>query len=415
MKTSYDTFLTGSTLALAVSLALTLVTGQAAAQTYNVIYTFTGHGTSAHPIAGVLVDPHGNLFGTSAWGGTDTPGDVYELQRTGSGFNYSELYIAGLGTKGNFPWDPPVLGPGGMYVTMNGGGSYGDGTVLKVQPSATLCRSVSCLWNTTDLYDFSRRSDGGNSEAAVVFDTQGNMYGTAPNGGTGYGVVFEMTSSKGKWIYQIIYTFTGGEDGAFPAAPLFVDAAGNLYGTAESGGLPGCGNYGCGTIFKLSRSGASWSETVLHSFENGPDGAAPTSGLIADKTGSFYGATAGSDISPGGTVYQLIPSGDGWTFNLIYDLPGTGGGPFGNLVRDSAGNLYGATWGDGAHGQGNVFKLSPTSNGWIYTNIHDFTDGPDGGNANGGLAIDNNGVIYGTTYDGGSDNCLCGVVFQITP
>ena len=324
MKTSLGTT-SAAILAVVISLAFTLVATQAAAQTYKVIDTFNGNGTSAHPIAGVTIDPHGNLFGTSAWGGSDTPGDVYELQRTGSGFTYSELYIAGPGTKGNFPWDPPVFGPGGMYVTMNGGGGYGDGTILKVQPSATLCRSLSCLWNETDLYDFSRRSDGGNSQAAVVFDTQGNMYGTAPNGGTGYGVVFEMTPSNGKWVYQVIYTFTGGQDGAFPVAPLFVDAAGNLYGTAESGGPPGCGDYGCGTIFKLSHSGSNWGETTLYSFHDGPDGSAPTSGLIADNAGNLYGATAGSDNSLGGTVYELTPSGGGWTFNLLYDLPGAGG------------------------------------------------------------------------------------------
>ncbi len=412
MKTCFGIF---SVATLVVSLAFTLGTAQAAAQTYNVIYTFTGHGTSANPIAGVTIDADGSLFGSTGWGGGEDPGTVYMLQPTGSGFTYSQLYATNDGAKGTFPWDPPAIGPGGLYVTMYTGGSDGDGTVLRVQPSPTLCRVISCLWNATDLYDFTRGSDGGNPQAGVVFDKQGNMYGVTANGGQGYGLAFEMTPSNGGWVYHVIYTFTDGDDGAFPVAPLLMDASGNLYGTAMAGGVPGCVGWGCGTIFKLSRSGASWSETTVYEFKDGADGESPTGGLTADSAGNLYGATEGSAASVGGTVYELTPSGSGWTFNVIYDLPGKGSGPQGNLVRDSFGNLYGATWGDGADGMGNVFKLTPTKNGWTYTSIHDFSGSPDGANASGGLAIDSNGVIYGTTYQGGSDHCFCGVVFRITP
>lgn len=402
-----------ATLSAAV-LALVGSTG-ATAQTYNVIYTFTGHGSSSQPIAGVTVDRHGNLFGASAWGGMDTPGDVYELQRAGSGFVYSQLFVANSGSKGNFPWDTPTIGPNGsLYVTMSGGGADGAGTVLNVQPPAHFCPTVSCAWVATDLYNFTRGSDGGNPEAGVIFDPHGNIYGAAPNG-SGYGVVFEMTPSEGGWLYQVIYTFTGGPDGAYPIATLLLDSAGNLYGSTESGGLPGCGGFGCGTIFKLSPSGSGWTKTTLYSFHDGTDGSAPSGGLIADNAGNLYGATGGSDSNLGGTVFELTPSAGGWIFNVIYDLPGAGLGPTGNLVRDSAGNLYGSTWADGAYGQGNVFKLSPTNHGWTYASVHDFTGSPDGANASGGLAIDSDGVIYGTTYEGGSDRCLCGVVYEVTP
>ncbi len=405
-------------LVVAIPLALlTIPSCPASAQTYKVIYRFTGQGSSENPIAGVTIDAHGNLFGTTAWGGSDNdPGDVYELQRNGSGFTYSQLFNAGDGSKGAFPWDPPVMGPGGLFVTLYIYGGHDEGSIVRVQPSPTICRVIACLWKASDIYDFTRGSDGGNPQAAVVFDGQGNMYGAAVNGGLGYGVVYEMTRVNGQWVYHVIYSFTGGDDGAFPLAPLLIDAAGNLYGTAESGGLPGCtGDYGCGTIYKLSRSGDSWSETTLYKFTDGADGSEPSGGLIADSAGNLYGATFGSNGSPGGTVYELVRSGDAWTFKLIYDLPGTGGGPSANLVLDSAGNLYGATWGDGAAGLGNVFKLTPMGNGWSYTSVHDFTGSPDGANANGGLAIDSNGVIYGTTYEGGASNCLCGVVFEITP
>ena len=159
-----------------------------------------------------------------------------------------------------------------------------------------------------------------------------------------------------------------------------------------------------------------WTEHTLYTFQDGADGALPSGGLVADSAGNLYGATPGSDGAPGGSVYELSPSGGSWTFHLLYDLSGDGPGPSQNLVRDSAGNLYGASWGNGLYGQGVVFRLTPTSNGWVYTDLHDFTEGDDGGNALGALAIDNNGTLYGTTYEGGVNGCVgCGVVYEITP
>jgi uncharacterized repeat protein (TIGR03803 family) len=403
-------------LVLALAFALAIIAGPAAqAQTFSVIYSYAGHGTSAHAIGGVTVDRRGNLYGTTGWGGSGTPGTIYELRRTSSGFVYSELRADGSGANGDFPWDAPTIGPNGsLYATMNGGGTDGEGTIVNLQPPANFCHSVSCAWNETDLYNFARQSDGGNPQSGVIFDAHGNMYGTNVNGGSGYGVVYEMTPSGDGWTYQVLYTFTGGQDGANPASLLLFGSAGNLYGTAMSGGLPGCGAFGCGTVYKLSPSGSGWTETTLYSFTNGTDGAQPSAGLVADSAGNLYGATPGSNGN-GGTVFELSPSGENWTFSLIYDLSGPGPGPSQNLVRDAAGNLYGVTWGDGAFNQGNVFKLTPTNNGWTYTSLHDFTNGTDGSNALGALTMDGNGVLYGTTYDGGSELCACGVVFEITP
>ncbi len=412
------TFATALAFAIAFALGVMLITLQPLqAQTFSVIYTYTGGGGSAHAIAGVTIDRHGNLFGTTGWGGGDAPGTVYELQKTNSNFVYSELKIFGDGSNGAFPWDPPTIGPNGsLYVTTNNDGADDGGTVLNLQPPANICRSISCPWNETNLYNFTRGSDGGNPQSGVTFDSHGNMYGANVNDGAGYGVVYEMTPKGSGWDYQVIYTFTGGADGANPDSALIFDAAGNLYGEAMTGGLPGCQGFGCGTIFRLSPSGSGWTETTIYSFHDGSDGSEPSGGLIADSAGNFYGATSGSDAINGGTVFELTPSGSNWTFTLIYDLPGAGPGPFGGVVRDSAGNLYGATWGDGAYGDGNVFKLTPTGNGWTFSSIHDFTNGTDGSNANGGLAIDASGVIYGTTYDGGAPVCGgCGVVFEVTP
>jgi uncharacterized repeat protein (TIGR03803 family) len=393
-----------------LALALAIIAAQPAkAQTYNVIYSFTGHASAMHPIAGVTVDQRGDLYGTTAWGGAFDGGTAYELRRAGADFVFGVIHNFGGGTDGSFPWDAPTIGPNGtLYGTTGIGGTSGDGTVFNLQPPASVCRSVSCFWDETTLYNFTRQGDGGNPQAGVVFDGEGNLYGTNVNGGGGQvGVVYEMTPSHGSWTYQVLYTFTDGQDGAYPSSLLTFDASGNMYGTTTSGGLPGCQGFGCGTVYKLTPSGSGWAERTLYSFLDGTDGSDPSAGVLMDSSGSNVTS---------GTVFELSPSGESWTFNLAYDLSGTGPGPSQNLVRDAAGNLYGVTWGDGLYGQGSVFKLSPGNGGWTYTSLHDFTGGADGGNALGGLTMDSNGNLYGTTYMGGLASCgYCGVVFEITP
>jgi len=412
------TTVTAVGLAAAITCALAIMATQSAqAQTYQVIYGFTGHSSAMHPIGGVTVDQHGNVYGTTAWGGAFDGGTAYELRRAGSDFVFDLIHNFGGGADGSFPWDAPTFGPNGtLYGTTGIGGTHGEGTVFNLQPPANFCRSESCPWHETTLYNFARQGDGGNPQAGVIFDASGNIYGTNVNGGGGsVGVVYEMTPSHGSWTYQVLYTFTDGQDGAYPSSLLIFDSAGNLYGTTTSGGLPGCQGFGCGTVYKLTSSGSGWAEHTLYSFLDGTDGSAPSAGVLMDSAGNLYGATPGSNVT-GGTVFELTPSGGNWTFNLAYDLSGDGPGPTQNLVRDAAGNLYGATWGDGLYGQGVVFKLTPTNGGWTYTSLHDFTGGSDGGNALGGLAMDSNGNIYGTTYMGGLPGCgYCGVVFEITP
>jgi uncharacterized repeat protein (TIGR03803 family) len=305
---------------------------------------------------------------------------------------------------------------GSLYGTTGSGGANNGGTVFNLRPPVSFCRSVSCPWDETILYNFSGSNDGRNPQSGVIFDSSGNIYGANVNGGGGgAGVVYEMSPSDGGWSYQTLYTFTGGQDWANPSSPLMFDRAGNIYGTAAAGGQPGCAGFGCGTVYQLTPSGSGWTEHTLYTFHDSTDGAEPSAGLVADGDGNLYGATCCGDEN-GGTLFYLSPSGGSWSFYLVYDLVGTGPGPSANLVRDGAGNLYGASWGDGRYGRGVVFKLTPTNNGWIYTSLHDFTGGSDGGNAEGGLAIDGEGNIYGTTYQGGLQSCAyCGVVYKITP
>lgn len=411
-----------NTFASAISITLLIVplmSVAARAQTFQLIYQFAGGVSSQHPIAGVTVDARGNLFGTTAWGGGSRTGSgtAYELQRTNSGFVFHMLHAFGNGVDGSFPWAGVTIGPdGSLFGTTYTGGTTQNGVIYNLRPPATFCGSASCAWRESILYNFTRGSDGGDAQGGVVFDSHGNMFGSNVNGGSGnVGVVYEMTRSGSGWNYQVIYPFSNGQDGGNPG-PLILDSAGNLYGPAAVGGLPGCEGFGCGTIFKLSWSGTGWTEQTLYSFHDSADGSDPQGGVIMDASGNVYGTTC-CGTGTAGTVFELSPAGGTWAFNLLYSYNGSGLGPQGNLVRDTAGNLYGASVFNGRFNEGVVFKLTPTTGGWIYTPIHDFTGGADGEWPEGGLAVDTNGNIFGTTYQGGLQNCSdgCGVVYEITP
>ena len=172
----------------------------------------------------------------------------------------------------------------------------------------------------------------------------------------------------------------------------------------------------CGTVFELTYvPGIGWTEQVLYNFQNAGDGALPFGGLILDSSGNLYGSTRNGGSGGGGTVFELSPSGDTWTFKLLYSFSGVGipCGPVATLSMDSAGNLYGTTQCDGIYNNGSVFKLSNTENGWVHTSLHDFTGGTDGGDPVSNVSIDTDGTLYGTASGGGDHGY--GVVWMIKP
>ena len=203
-------------------------------------------------------------------------------------------------------------------------------------------------------------------------------------------------------------------DGDYPISGLVFDQAGNLYGTTEYGGA----SCDCGTVFQLTPSGSGWTETVLYSFTYGDDGAFPYGGLIFDNAGNLYGTTE-FGLSGNGTVFQLTPSGGQWTYTLLYSLmSGQSGlaGPLGTLAIDAGGNLYGTAFEGGGgceYGCGTVFKLAPSAGGWAYSLLHEFAGGSDGALPYDGVILDRNGNLYGTASSGGTRGQ--GVIFQITP
>ena len=425
-------------LAVAITFALTFGANQSAqAQTFSVIHQFTGGQDGANPYAGLTMDAAGNLYGTAASGGNTGGGcavdggcgSVFKLAYKGSGRIFAPLYSFQGGNDGSTPYARVIIGPdGALYgTTHQGGGSgcggSGCGTVFRLRPPATACKTALCYWTETVLYQFTGGSDGGlPGNGDLVFDQAGNLYGTTTTGGVGScnggtcGVVYELTPSSGSWTESVLYSFAGGSDGGSPFAGVIFDKAGYLYGTASAGGNLACNApYGCGTLFQLTPSGSGWVENVLYTFQGGSDGASPFGGLIFDPSGNLYGTTPSGGSGGGGTVFILTPSNGNWTLGVVYSFTGSGNspGPSDNLIMDATGNLYGTTADEGAYGYGSVFKLTGSGGNWTNTSLHDFAGGSDGGNPAGSVVLDASGNLYGTTFYGGANGK--GVVFEFTP
>ena len=282
----------------------------------------------------------------------------------------------------------------------------------------------------TVLYSFPGGSAGQAPYTGVISDSSGNFYGVTEEGGQtggncfsyGCGVVYELSpNGSGGWTETVLHAFTGGADGNFPVSTLLLDAAGNLYGTTDSGGnVNACAPYGCGVVFELSPSSSGWTETVLHTF-NGSNGTGP-SNLIRDAAGNLYGTTGLGGTSNKGTVFKLSPVSGGWIEIVLHAFTGGTDGYIPNgLVLDPAGNLYGTTGFGGnladcfSQGCGVVFKLTSGVGGWHETVLYTFTGAADGSLPN-GVILDSAGRLYGTAYYGGNSTCNsagCGVVFRL--
>ncbi len=404
-------------MSLCATPALAVAIQSAQAQTYQVIHNFTG-ADGATPYS-LTIDRGGSLYGTTYAGGQADAGTVYKLTPKNSGWVFSSLYSFSGGADGANPGATVKIGPDGApYGTTVGGGDRGQGTVFKLRPPATACKTALCPWTETVLHRFSGSPDGSNPFAAVAFDNAGNLYSTTLFGGSfDNGTVFKLTPSGGGWTDSVLYSFQGG-NGTGPYAEVIFDSVGNLYSTTYS---EGSGNNG--TVFRLTPSGGGWTENNVYDFQGGNDGGVLFAGLISDPSGNLYGATLCYGSGGGGTVFQLTPSGGSWTFSLLHSFTwnGTCGnlpGPWYSLSMDQAGNLYGTTQEGGANGVGTVFKLAPSGGGWTYTDLHDFTGGSGGYGPGTNVVFDSQGNLYGTAQFS-TGNCNgqlgCGLVWEVTP
>ncbi len=405
---------------LIIVLGLTVV---AQAQTFTVLHSFTGGQDGANPLAGLTMDQAGNLYGTASLGGVGN-GTVFKLAHRGSSWILNPLYqFQGL-PDGFFPEARVTIAADGtLYGSTFYGGIAGQGcaqggpvqcgTIFHLRPPASACNTAICPWTETQIYAFnSYPSLFWPNFGDLVFDRAGNLYGVAFQGGNrggGIGGVFELTPSDGGWTETTLYNFQGRTDGAQPIGGVIFDAAGNLYGTTF--GQPATGQYG--TVYELTPSGSGWTKSTLYRFQNGSVGASPRGDLIIDAAGNLYGTTSVGGPGVGGKVWELSPSNGSWILSVIYSFPGSNFGPFSPLLMDAAGNLYGTTLAGGAFQQGSVFKLTHSSGGWSYSTLYDFTDGSDGRSPYGHLILDGNGNLYGTAGWGGPTNN--GVIWEITP
>jgi len=325
---------------------------------YKVLHHFENNGKDGYyPAANLIFDTAGNLYGTTAHGGTSQAGTVFELMPAQGG-RWKEKILhsfEGNSSDGSEPLASVVFDTtGSLYGTTFYEGAYGDGTLFKLAPGNNGNWTEKVLHN----FDFNGQ-DGFSSRSAVVFDNSGNLYGVTVLGGTGgNGIVFEETRGKnGSWTENVLHDFTGGTDGGLANAPLVFDSSGSLYSTTLAGGSNGAGN-----VFEMTRdANGKWALTTLYSFEN-VDGVFPESGVIFDTTGNLYGTTyEGGAYNSSGTVFKLTPGGGGtWTETVVHSFGNgrDGSNPEAGLIMDPSGNLYGTTNTGGTYGYGTVFEVT---------------------------------------------------------
>jgi len=401
-------------LVFAIVLALSVLAAPSAqAQTFTLLHTFAGGATDGDgPLAGLIMDAKGNLYGTTGGGGPAGFGTVFKLSTTGALTVLHGFPVYG-GTDGSIPEAGLVMdGKGNLYgTTAEGGdgagcGGFGCGTVFRVSKNG----------KETVLHRFKGQPDGIGPLAGLIMDAKGDLYGTTNTGGTANaGTVFKV-SKTGK--ETVLYSFKGQPDGVGPLAGLIMDAKGDLYGTTAVGGASNGG-----TVFKVTKTGR---ESVLYSFcalSACADGFAPTAPLAMDAKGTFYGTTedggtGGCGVFGCGTVFKLTKTGKEtvlYSFTAVDSAAG-GDAPTAGLVMDSVGNFYGTTASGGTACSvagsgfcGVVFELTGMKETVLYT----FTGGTDGAIPLAGLVMDAKGKLYGTTFKGGADNL--GTVFSVVP
>jgi len=404
-----------STLCILAILA-SLLGCQSQAQTLTTLYSFVGSRIDGfHPSGNVSVDSEGNVYGTTQ--GSDGSCKRNWLNcgtifKVTPGGTETTLHAFATG-KNAHPMSGLIADSTGDFY----GTTYGTGGATELDGTVFRLKKQK---SSKAIYTFRgnrlKRGDGAHPAAGVVMDSAGNFYGTTENGGAyGYGAVYKLSTDGTE---TILFSFGGyNGDGIYPASALLIDTDGNLYGTTtEHTGL-GCP---CGTVFKLSPSGV---ETLLHTFDAVADGALPYGGLIMDSQGNLYGTTYEGGVSTAcsngcGIVYKVTPSG---TESVLHSFSGVpdGAGPFAGLVMDSHGNLFGTTMLGGSAnacpfdtGCGTVFEITA---GGVESTVYNFcslSNCADGAEPESPLTFDTQGNLYGTTTGGIADS---GTVFKLRP
>ena len=398
--------------ALVLAVTLTLISGAGAtagAQTFKVLYSFGAYPDGNTPLAGLLMDAAGNLYGTTTYGGNNNScpggigcGTVFKLDTNGV-----ETVLHNFnGPDGANPSASVIMdSKGDLYGTTEFGGRLQDCT----DTGGAGCGVVFKLNGKTEtvLHRFcsvENCSDGALPWRGLVMDASGALYGTANVGGSANGgVVFKLVGKK----ETVLHSFTGYSDGAYPTAGLIMDAKQRLYGTATVGGDYNCG---CGVVFKM----AGKKETILYSFKGSPDGDTPYAALFMDARGNLFGTTVfGGSSDNRGTVFEVSRGGKEHVLYRFTPQHNDGLRPQSSVVRDAEGNLYGTTVGGGDAGDGIVFEVTKDGKEKVLHSFCSEQNCADGAYPSGDLIMDAKGNLYGTAYGGGVNGN--GTIFMITP
>jgi uncharacterized repeat protein (TIGR03803 family) len=392
-------------------LAFALLAGSAGANAAikeTVLYSFDEANNGAYPVAGLVADAKGNLYGTTELAGAKGAGIVYELTPNSDGtWTFTLLHTFDISSEGGDPLAGLVFdNAGNLYGTTSIGGPNDAGSVYQLTPTST-------GWSFKVIYAFSQGRNAGFPGGPLLFDGKNTLYGTASGGSKmctfGCGTVYQLKQSKnGIWNEKVIYRFQEGKGGYIPAGGVIRDSSGNLYGTTLLGGLSQC-DAGCGTIFKLSPSGNGWKESTLYRFKSKKDGYQSYGGLAVDKSGALYGATSlGGDVNCNppngcGTVFRLSSTAKHTVLHAFGKTSGDGMFPMAGPTLAASGTLYGTTdYGGklqscGSDGCGLVYQVK----GGKLTVLYNF-NGSDGAQPQAQLLWGGAGHLFGTTFSGGA-------------
>lgn len=335
----------------------------------SVLHDFNPNVDGEYPDAGLIVDSGGNLYGATHTGDADHQGGtVFQLVPGPDGWTETVLYTfcaqphcADGGAAHGLLLDKS----GNVYGTTQGGGAPSNGgVVFKLTPGG------DGTWTETLLHVFDiegQSHDGSTPLANLVWDAAGNLYSTTWFGGKfNFGTVFKLKPQRdGSWVEHRLHDFGSfADDGQAPGYGLIFDANGDLYGTTSGGGSHKCGSGHCGTVFQMTRQpDGHWKERVLHNFASGKSGFYPSSGVVFDGSGNLYGTTGlgGADACSCGVVYKLASGPNGtWTYSVLHRFKGWDGyQPRGGLILGKNGHLYGTAIVGGAEDDGVVFEITP--------------------------------------------------------
>ena len=365
------------------------------------LYRFPTAASGEGPNAALLPDRAGNLYGITSNGGSANLGTVFKLTRVGGGYAQTVLYSFGVSANdGTNPVGGLIAdGLGGLYGVTTRGGDSGNGTVFKLTPKGA-------GYTESILYSFGPCGNSGDAcvpAAGVVADNTGSLYGTTLDGGSsGEGAIYKLTRNGAGYSESIVWSFNiYADEGYNPSSNLF-ERGGAFYGTTGSGGNVGCMGCGGGAVFELAPAGLN----VLYRFGSRVnDGSGPNS-VIVDSSGAVYGTTSGGGSNGDGTVFKLTPSASGYLESILYNFKGgwDGAQPGAGLLADPTGSLFGTTvlGGSGnSAGLGTAFKLSRCANSYVETILHRFNVPGDGANPGGSLIADSTNALLGVTSNGG--------------